>query len=154
MKDVRPAVLDKLLCPAQVLVDGTFRTDWAVGIREGDITYLGPAKDAGPAQATIGLPQHALVPGAVSTHTHSFQYLLRGFGDDLPFLEWRERGVYKYSLNLSADDLYTGALLCFGELLRHGCTTITDFFYHIFRFMAEIVKNIVQVFVDPLGIKI
>ena len=35
----------------------------------------------------------ALIPGGVNVHNHSFQALLRGLGDDLPFLEWRARGL-------------------------------------------------------------
>ena len=30
--------------------------------------------------------RRAMVPGTVNTHNHSFQSLLRGIGDDLPFL--------------------------------------------------------------------
>ena len=33
----------------------------------------------------------AVVPGTVNGHAHSFQALLRGYGDDLPFMAWRDR---------------------------------------------------------------
>src|SRR5207248_2093139 len=89
-----------------------------------------PALIAKHSSATrVDLAGRALLPGTVSTHTHAFQYLVRGFGDDLEFFDWRANGIYKYSLKLDARGIYVGALLCFAELLRHGTTTAVDFFY-------------------------
>ena len=72
---------------------------------------------------------HTLMPGTVNAHNHSFQSLLRGIGDDLPFLEWRDRALYRYSPRLGADDMATAALFAFGEMLLHGVTTVCDFYY-------------------------
>lgn len=77
----------------------------------------------------IDWSRRAMVPGTVNTHNHSFQSLLRGIGDDLPFLEWREKALYRYSPRLSADDMATAALFAFGEMLLHGVTTVCDFYY-------------------------
>jgi 5-methylthioadenosine/S-adenosylhomocysteine deaminase len=74
-------------------------------------------------------PGRAMVPGTVNTHNHSFQSLLRGIGDDLPFLTWRDRALYRYSPRLTAEDQGTAALFAFGEMLLHGVTTVCDFFY-------------------------
>ena len=71
----------------------------------------------------------AMVPGTVNTHNHSFQSLLRGIGDDLPFLAWRDRALYRYSPKLGAVDMATAALFAFGEMLLHGVTTVCDFYY-------------------------
>jgi 5-methylthioadenosine/S-adenosylhomocysteine deaminase len=71
----------------------------------------------------------AVVPGTVNTHNHSFQSLLRGIGDDLPFLAWRDQALYRYSPRLGADDMATAALFAFGEMLLHGVTTVCDFYY-------------------------
>ena len=73
--------------------------------------------------------RRAVVPGTVNAHNHSFQSLLRGIGDDLPFLEWRDRALYRYSPRLAAEDMATAALFAFGEMLLHGVTTVCDFFY-------------------------
>lgn len=105
-----------------------------IGVLEdgGDIAAVGPADDLKakhPAARVVDLRGKALLPGTVSTHTHTFQYLVRGFGDDLEFFDWRERGIYKYSLKLDEKGIYVGALLAFAELLRHGTTTAVDFFY-------------------------
>jgi 5-methylthioadenosine/S-adenosylhomocysteine deaminase len=77
----------------------------------------------------IAWPGRAMVPGTVNTHNHSFQSLLRGIGDDLPFLEWRDRALYRYSPRLDAGGMATAALFAFGEMLLHGVTTVCDFYY-------------------------
>ncbi len=82
-----------------------------------------------PNARRIDWSHRAMVPGTVNTHNHSFQSLLRGIGDDLPFLTWRDRALYRYSPRLSASDMTTAALFAFGEMLLHGVTTVCDFFY-------------------------
>jgi 5-methylthioadenosine/S-adenosylhomocysteine deaminase len=77
----------------------------------------------------IAWPRRAMVPGTVNTHNHSFQSLLRGIGDDLPFLVWRDQALYRYSPRLGAEDMGTAALFAFGEMLLHGVTTVCDFYY-------------------------
>src|ERR671930_760470 len=71
----------------------------------------------------------AVVPGCVNAHAHSFQALLRGFGDDLSFMRWRDRVLYPFSERLDRDGIRAGALFDFAEMVRHGITTGVDFFY-------------------------
>lgn len=70
-----------------------------------------------------------LCPGFVNSHNHSFQSLLKGFCDDADFFTWRDQALYKYATVLSREDLYTGALFAFAEMLKAGITTVCDFFY-------------------------
>ncbi|HEY0255562.1 MAG TPA: amidohydrolase family protein [Kofleriaceae bacterium] len=101
---------------------------------DGAIVAVGdPAEVAAHPQAAgaerLDWSRKALVAGTVNTHNHSFQSLLRGIGDDLPFLEWRDKALYKYSPLLKAPDMGTAALFAFGEMLLHGVTTVCDFYY-------------------------
>ena len=101
---------------------------------DGEIIAVGdPADIAADPRAAgaerIDWSRRAVVPGTVNTHNHSFQSLLRGIGDDLPFLEWRDRALYRYSPRLGAEDMATAALFAFGEMLLHGVTTVCDFYY-------------------------
>ena len=75
------------------------------------------------------LPGKLLLPGTVNAHCHSFQSLLRGLGDDLDFMAWRDRVLYPYSARLDRDGIYVGAAFAFTEMLLHGATTCVDFFY-------------------------
>ncbi len=102
---------------------------------DGVIVAVGdPAEVRGRSRAAAGArrldwSRRAMVPGTVNAHNHSFQSLLRGIGDDLPFLEWRDRALYRYSPRLGAEDMATAALFAFGEMLLHGVTTVCDFYY-------------------------
>jgi 5-methylthioadenosine/S-adenosylhomocysteine deaminase len=71
----------------------------------------------------------ALVPGTVSAHGHAFQNLLKGFGDDRPFSEWRDEVLYPFSRRLDGRGVFVGALFAFAEALLAGATTTVDFFY-------------------------
>lgn len=123
---------DQLLSPELLATDAGFQAHQCVLVRGDTIEDVGSSDDLVRRYPAVGLrrlPGRALLPGCVNSHNHSFQSLVRGFGDDLPFLEWRARGIYKYSLNLDAEGLYVGALLAFGEMLKNGITTVCDFFY-------------------------
>src|SRR5205823_5490500 len=71
----------------------------------------------------------AVLPGTINGHGHSFQILLRGYGDDLPFMAWRDRVLYPFSERLDRDAIKLGALLDFAEMAKAGVTTAVDFFY-------------------------
>jgi 5-methylthioadenosine/S-adenosylhomocysteine deaminase len=116
----------------RALVDGAQRGPTAVLARAGAIVEVGdPAAITAKASGArrIDWSRRAMVPGTINTHNHSFQSLLRGIGDDLPFLEWRDKALYHYSPRLGADDMATAALFAFGEMLLHGVTTVCDFYY-------------------------
>jgi 5-methylthioadenosine/S-adenosylhomocysteine deaminase len=122
-----------LFLPEVALVDGVPSPGTALRVDAGAIVAVGAERAiARPGDVRIELPRRALLPGTINAHNHSFQSLLRGFGDDLPFLEWRERALYRYSpaiLAEGADGVYTGALFAFAEMALHGVTTVCDFFY-------------------------
>jgi 5-methylthioadenosine/S-adenosylhomocysteine deaminase len=115
------------LVPDLVLVDGAWRADHAVLVTGGRIAAVQAAGAALPDD--VRLPGKALLPGGVNTHNHTFQSLLRGLGDDLDFMGWRDRVLYPFSQRLDREGIKVGALLAFAELLLHGATTCVDFFY-------------------------
>lgn len=123
--------MDSFVVTAErAIVEGEARGATAVRIEDGVISAVGvpgevPAAGARP----VDWSGRALVPGTVNAHNHSFQSLLRGLGDDLPFLEWRDKALYRFAPRLDAEGLHIGALFAFGEMLLHGVTTVCDFFY-------------------------
>ncbi|HEY2743763.1 MAG TPA: amidohydrolase family protein [Polyangia bacterium] len=119
-----------LLTSDAALVDGVVHERFALRIENGAIVAAG-ARDslARPGETAIDLGRRAMLPGTVNAHNHSFQSLLRGFGDDLPFLEWRDKALYRFSPRLGREGIYTGALFAFAEMALHGVTTVCDFFY-------------------------
>ncbi|MEZ4402732.1 MAG: amidohydrolase family protein [Kofleriaceae bacterium] len=118
----------------RAVVGGVARGPTALLEDDGVIVAVGaPAEVAADPRAAgaarVTWARKAMVPGTVNAHNHSFQSLLRGIGDDLPFLAWRERALYRYSPRLDADGMATAALFAFGEMLLHGVTTVCDFYY-------------------------
>jgi 5-methylthioadenosine/S-adenosylhomocysteine deaminase len=113
------------------LVDGVVQERLALRIEGGAITAVAPQKTLAPrpGEPLLDLGRRALLPGTVNAHNHSFQSLLRGFGDDLPFLEWRDKALYRFSPRLGREGVYTGALFAFAEMALSGVTTVCDFFY-------------------------
>jgi hypothetical protein len=94
----------------RAVVGGVARGPTAILEDGGAIVAIGApaevAADPRAAGATIvDWPRCAITPGTVNSHNHSFQSLLRGIGDDLPFLVWRERALYRYSPRLDAEGM-------------------------------------------------
>ena len=114
------------LLPDLVHVDGCMQSGLAVDVADGRITALIPAADARGATRLSGA---LLLPGTVNAHCHTFQSLLRGLGDDLDFMAWRDRVLYPCSTRLDREGIYLGAAFAFAEMLLHGATTCVDFFY-------------------------
>jgi 5-methylthioadenosine/S-adenosylhomocysteine deaminase len=116
------------------VVDGVDRGPTGILAAGGAIVRVGaPDEVLGDPRAAgadrLDLPRKAILPGTVNAHNHSFQSLLRGIGDDLPFLQWRDQALYRYSPRLDAGGMGTAALFAFGEMLLHGVTTVCDFYY-------------------------
>ncbi|HXF37009.1 MAG TPA: amidohydrolase family protein [Actinomycetota bacterium] len=117
---------------ALVLAEDRWRRHHAFAMQGGRILATGT-----PEELAASLPDHdvqdwgnvAVVPGCVNGHAHSFQVLLRGLGDDLPFARWRDRVLYPFSERLDRDAIRAGALFDFAEMARAGITTTVDFFY-------------------------
>src|SRR4029450_10763822 len=82
-----------------------------------------------PQRGDVALPGRGLLPGTVNSHCHTFQSLLRGLGDDLDFMGWRDRVLYPFSERLDRDGIALGATFAFVEMLKQGVTTCVDFFY-------------------------
>ncbi|HTO09993.1 MAG TPA: amidohydrolase [Candidatus Binatia bacterium] len=99
----------------------------AVAITDGRIAAVQAA--GAPQRGDVAVPGRALLPGTVNAHCHTFQSLLRGLGDDLDFMGWRDRVLYPFSERLDRDGIALGATFAFAEMLRHGATTCVDFFY-------------------------
>lgn len=121
----------RLFEPRLLLVGQHAREGWGVLARGGRIVEVGPRDRLHadhPGAVREVLPDMLLMPGTVNAHSHSFQSLLRGLGDDQVFMDWRTF-LYRHTPALTEEGVYAGALLAFGEMLLNGVTTVCDFFY-------------------------
>ncbi len=115
-----------------VYINSQFQKNQAIYVLDGVIKEIGPRKqliEKYKGIAVVDWKDKAILPGTVNAHNHSFQSLLRGIAVDRPFLEWRDQALYRYTPLLDEEAIYTGALFAFGEMLKYGVTTVSDFFY-------------------------
>jgi 5-methylthioadenosine/S-adenosylhomocysteine deaminase len=115
------------LLPELLLTPEGWQAGRAVAITDGRIAAVQAA--GAPQPGDVALPGRALLPGTVNSHCHTFQSLLRGLGDDLDFMGWRDRVLYPLSERLDRAGIALGATFAFAEMLRQGVTTCVDFFY-------------------------
>jgi len=114
-----------------VYTNAKFHDQYSFFVENGVIKEIGPTgqlKEKYKGASIHSLEGKTVIPGTVNSHNHSFQSLLRGIAVDRPFLEWRDEALYKYTPYLDEEAIYTGALFAFGEMLRYGATTVSDFF--------------------------
>jgi formimidoylglutamate deiminase len=93
-----------------------------------------PTDDASVDDASvIDLTGKALLPGFINVHSHSFQRLIRGRAESrassgTDFWSWRNT-MYQAASQLSPEDVYDVARMCFLEMVRAGITTVGEFHY-------------------------
>jgi 5-methylthioadenosine/S-adenosylhomocysteine deaminase len=103
-----------------------------VGLRAEDdrIAELGPEVGARDGDEVIDAAGMPLVPGLVNGHTHAAMTLFRGYGDDLPLMQWLEQKIWPAEARLDADDVYWGTRLACAEMIRTGTVRFWDMYWH------------------------
>lgn len=84
---------------------------------------------AHPDADVIDCSGRVVLPGFVNTHTHLFQTLLKGLGDDRVLSDWFLTMTGPSAVRLTPEDCYAGALHGCAEALTTGTTTLLDFMY-------------------------
>ena len=70
-----------------------------------------------------------IFPGFINTHTHLFQTLLKGIGDDMELKDWLSNMMFPASVYLEPEDTYHAAMLGCVEGIHSGITTMLDYMY-------------------------
>lgn len=85
--------------------------------------------DGAEARRVIDASGKAVFPGLVNTHTHLFQNLLKGLGDDRVLSDWLLAATLPSAVRLGPLEVYTAASLGCLDALHSGTTTILDYAY-------------------------
>ncbi|MEW6308809.1 MAG: amidohydrolase [Bacillota bacterium] len=103
----------------------------AVAVTGATIQAVGPAAEFSGAQAqrVIDVSGKLVFPGLVNTHTHLFQTLLKGLGDDLVLSDWLLAATLPSAIEFKAREAYASALLGCLDALHSGTTTLLDYNY-------------------------
>jgi len=133
-----------------VVIDGE-----QVGVRcvDGTIAAVGPGVSVQPGDEILDGEGMAVMPGLVNAHTHAAMTLLRGYGDDLPLMEWLQTRIWPAEASLTGDDVYWGTRLAAIEMLRSGTTSFVDMYWHgpeVARAVADtgMRATVANVFID------
>ena len=70
-----------------------------------------------------------VIPGLINAHTHIYQCLYKGLGDDVALSNWLKKCVYPMSLALQGKDCYDATMLTAVEMIKGGSTTYVDCHY-------------------------
>jgi len=116
-----------------VTMDGERRVlaDGAVAFTD-RLLSVGPSAEvitAHPGAEVVDCAGRLVLPGLVNTHTHLFQTLLKGLGDDRVLSDWFLTMTGPSAVQLTPEDCYAGALHGCAEALTTGTTTLLDFMY-------------------------
>jgi 5-methylthioadenosine/S-adenosylhomocysteine deaminase len=103
-----------------------------VGLRaeDGLIAALGPEVEPKAGDEVLEAGGLLLTPPMVNGHTHAAMTLFRGFGDDLPLMEWLQKKIWPAEAKLDPDDVYWGTRLACLEMIRSGTTRFFDMYWH------------------------
>ncbi|MHB8447058.1 MAG: TRZ/ATZ family hydrolase [Rudaea sp.] len=78
----------------------------------------------------INLPEHALIPGLVNTHTHNPMTLMRGLADDLPLMTWLQQHIWPAEARVMGPEFVRdGVALAIAEMLRGGTTCCNENYF-------------------------
>jgi 5-methylthioadenosine/S-adenosylhomocysteine deaminase len=102
-----------------------------VGLRVADdrIAAIGADVEAEPGDDVIDAAGMALLPGLVNGHTHAAMTLMRGYGADLPLMQWLQDKIFPVEAKLTAEDVYWGTRLACVEMIRSGTVRVWDMYW-------------------------
>ncbi|GAB0057266.1 S-methyl-5'-thioadenosine deaminase [Candidatus Magnetaquicoccaceae bacterium FCR-1] len=112
-----------------------------IAIQDGRILAIGPEiTPATPEIPILDAGGLAATPGLVNGHTHASMTLFRGFGDDMPLMQWLQTRIWPAEARLDEEDVYWGARLACLEMIRSGTVAFEDMYWH-FHGMARAVED-------------
>jgi 5-methylthioadenosine/S-adenosylhomocysteine deaminase len=127
--------LDLLLIPTWIVPvepAGVVLTDYAIGIKDGQIAVLAPCSDLRRYQAAerVELPGMLLSPGLINMHGHAAMTLFRGLADDLPLMTWLQEHIWPAEAKwVSEDFVRDGTRLAIAEQIKGGITCFSDMYF-------------------------
>ncbi len=82
-----------------------------------------------PANRVIDAGGLHLFPSLRNGHTHVAMVLLRGYGEDLPLMEWLQTRIWPAEGRMTPEDVYRGARLGMLEMIRGGTTFLNEMYW-------------------------
>jgi cytosine/adenosine deaminase-related metal-dependent hydrolase len=104
--------------------------DGALLVQDNVIAAVGTTADLAhqPADETLDLTGHLVMPGLVNTHHHMYQNLTRVMVQDDELFVWLTT-LYPIWARLDDEAMHISAKVAMAELIQSGCTTSSDHLY-------------------------
>jgi 5-methylthioadenosine/S-adenosylhomocysteine deaminase len=112
-------------------VTGALHQGEVIGLRaaSGVIAEIGADVSPQDGDDVLDAAGSAVLPGLVNGHTHAAMTLFRGYGSDLPLMEWLETRIWPKEALLTDDDVYWGTRLACLEMVRCGTVRFWDMYW-------------------------
>ena len=104
-------------------------------IVDNQIKAIVPSRPVIQGEAGEVIEAHGLLalPGLINTHAHVPMVLFRGVVEDVSAEAWFNDYIWVLESNLTADDVYLGALLGQAEMIENGITSVADNYFFMDR---------------------
>jgi 5-methylthioadenosine/S-adenosylhomocysteine deaminase len=109
------------------VLDGTPQS---IRIKKGRIVEIAPGDTEGEAGRVIDARGLHAFPSFKNGHTHVSMVLFRGYGDDMPLMQWLQTRIWPAEKHLTEEDVYLGARLGILEMIRGGTTFFNEMYWH------------------------
>ena len=118
---------------------GTIHKNVTLLVENGIITEIGSTADDQLMNTSIDCTDKVAMPGLVNSHCHSPMNMVRGWAEDLPFVEWLE-AIWVAESGITPDDVYWAAALAAAEMIRSGTVAYNDKYFYMDR-VADVVQE-------------
>lgn len=133
MNSVETIIIPRWIIP--VMPEAVVWENHAVVLDGGKIKDILPAEKVTEqyrAQEVIQLPNHAILPGFINTHTHTPMTLFRGLADDLKLMDWLQNHIWPAEKKWLSDVFcYDGARLAIVEMIKSGTTCFNENYFFL-----------------------
>src|SRR5258708_14161576 len=120
--------------PELIFTGGRFESGFALVCNSSGTIVRLARVDELEEEKRINLSRRAMLPGAVNSHLHAFQRVLRGRTEfranhqQDSFWSWREM-MYSAATRLTPEDTYDASRMAFLEMALNGITSVGEFHY-------------------------
>lgn len=93
------------------------------------ISYIGKEACNEEYDRVINCKNKLLMPGLYNCHTHAAMTLFRGYGEDMPLMEWLNDRIFPAEDLLTDHAVYTASKFAVAEMLRGGIVSFSDMYF-------------------------
>ncbi len=114
--------------------------DGSIGIIGDTIEFVGSSDDFNLREADLVIDgtKQLVLPGLINSHVHTSMQLLRGGAQDLPEIEWMNKGIGPLAKHLTPKDIIIGSKLGVLEGIRTGTTTFSEYTRNVENLIKEV----------------